>query len=155
MPDIDNNSDSKFSCIIKSANNGSNQIEGNIEINDFNNPNIKWLGRAQLDPIFICQFIDSSNFTPSSGSIQLDGALSIIYDINQSKIAPNTLDYNGIISIKDIQGKIRNPNLTIHQFNTEILSKNNNLTIQKTQIKFNKTEATINGYIENLASVLN
>lgn len=153
MPDIDNNSDSKFSCIIKSANNGSNQIEGNIEINDFNKPNIKWLGRAQLDPIFIYQFIDSSNFTPSSGSIQLDGALSIIYDINQSKIAPNTLAYNGIISIKNIQGKIRNPNLTIHQFNTEILSKNNNLTIQKTQIKFNKTEAIINGYFENLASV--
>ena len=44
MPDIDNNGDSKFNCSIKSASNGSNQIEGNIEVNDFNKPNIKWHG---------------------------------------------------------------------------------------------------------------
>lgn len=153
MPDIDNNGNSKFNCIIKSASNGSNQIEGNIEVNDFNKPNIKWQGRAQLDPTFISQFTDSSNFIPSSGSIQLDGMLSIIYDINQSKIVPNTFDYDGIITFKNIQGKIKNPELTIHELNAEILSKNNNLTIQKTQVNYNETTATINGYIENLASI--
>ena len=79
--------------------------------------------------------------------------LSIIYDINQSKIVPNTFDYDGIITIKNIQGKTNNPRLTIHKLNAEILSKNNNLTIQKTQVNYNETKATINGYIENLASI--
>ena len=155
IPDIDNIRNSKFNCNLTSATNGSNQLEGNIEINDFEKLKIKWQGGAQLDPVFINKFIANPNFIPTNGIIKFDGNLSFIYDISLSKIAPNTLDYNGSIAIKNIQGKVLNPKLTIHQLNTEIQSKDNSIIVQNAQIKYNQTQAILNGHIKNVASILN
>ena len=35
MPDIENIRNSKFNCNLTSANNGSNQLKGDIEVTDF------------------------------------------------------------------------------------------------------------------------
>ena len=153
IPNIEKVGNSKFNCVLKSASNGSNQLEGEIAITDFEKPKIKWQGKALLDPIFITQFMDSSNFIPSAGDIKLDGELSLVYDINQSKIAPNTFNYNGAIVIKDIQGEIVNPGLTIHRFNAEVQSKDNSLIIQNAQINYNQSNVNLDGYINNVASI--
>lgn len=153
IPDIENMRNARFYCMLNSASNGSNQIDGNIEVTDFEKPKIKWQGGAQLDPIFINKFIANSNFIPTAGNMILDGILSLVYDINQSRIAPNTFNYNGAITIKNIQGKIINPNLTIHQLNAEIQSKDDSLIIQNTLINYNKTQANLSGYIRNVASI--
>ena len=153
IPNIEKVGNSKFNCVLKSASNGSNQLEGKIVITDFEKPKIKWQGKALLDPIFITQFMDSSNFIPSAGNIKLDGELSLVYDINQSIIAPNTFNYNGAIVIKDIKGEIVNPGLTIHRFNTEVQSKDNSLIIQNAQINYNQSNVNLDGYINNVASI--
>jgi len=155
MPDIENIRNSKFNCNLTSANNGSNQLKGDIEVTDFEKLKIKWQGEAQLDPVFINKFMANPNFIPSNGIIKFDGNLSFIYDISLSKITPNTLDYYGSIALKNIQGKVLNPKLTIHQLNTEIQSKDNSLIVQNAQIKYNQTQAILNGYIKNVASILN
>ncbi|MDG1045775.1 MAG: hypothetical protein P8P81_04150, partial [Bacteroidia bacterium] len=155
MPDIENIRNSKFNCNLTSANNGSNQLKGDIEVTDFEKLKIKWQGEAQLDPVFINKFMANPNFIPSNGIIKFDGNLSFIYDISLSKIVHNTLDYNGSIAIKNIQGKVLNPRLTIHQLNTEIQSKDNSIIVQNAQIKYNQTQAILNGYIKNVASILN
>ena len=155
IPDIDNIRNSKFNCNLTSANNGSNQLKGDIEVTDFEKLKIKWQGEAQLDPVFINKFMANPNFIPSNGIIKFDGNLSFIYDISLSKIVPNTLDYNGSIAIKNIQGKVLNPKLTIHQLNTEIQSKDKNLIVQNAQIKYNQTQALLDGHIKNIGSILN
>ena len=155
MPNVENIKNSTFYCKLRSASNGSNQVEGNIEVIDFEKPRIKWQGSAKLDPVFISKFTPNPNFIPSAGLINLNGSLSITYDINQSKIIPNTFDYNGAISIKNIQGKIINPELTIHELSAEVQSKDDSLIIQNTRINYNQTQANLSGYMENVASIFN
>jgi hypothetical protein len=155
MPNLENIKSSTFYCKLRSASNGSNQVEGNIEVIDFEKPRIKWQGLAKLDPVFISKFTTNPNFIPSAGLINLNGSLSITYDIKQSKIIPNTFDYNGAISIKNIQGKIINPELTIHELSAEVQSKDDSLIIQNTRINYNQTQANLSGYMENVASIFN
>lgn len=154
IPDIENMKNARFYCMLNSASNGSNQIDGNIEVTDFEKPKIKWQGLAQLDPVFINKFITNSNFIPTAGIIKLDGALSLVYNLDQSRIAPKTFNYDGAFTIKNIKGKIINPDLTIHQLNAEIQSKKDSLIIQNTLVNYNQTQATLSGYIENIASIL-
>jgi hypothetical protein len=153
MPNIGSIENAQFNCGFKSASKGNNQIKGVVKVTNFKKPKIKWKGKAQIDPIFIAQFSDNSNFIPSGGNINLDGTLNLVYDINQSKIEPKSFHYKGTVNLNNIQGQITNPKISVHQLNIELKTDSNRLVFNNGQINYNQTQAYLEGYISTIESI--
>lgn len=153
LPNLDNMKTAGFTCKIKSASNGKNQIGGDLSVHNFTKPVVQWNGQAILEPMFVYPFVEESPFVPSAGSIIMEGNLSFGYNLDRDQVVPQSFNYTGKISLNDIKGTLADPKLDIQELSAELVADDNQLFIKNTTLDYNQTHLELTGNLSDLHAI--
>lgn len=152
MPDISNFSSASAICVLKQAKSETNILNGEINIQNFENPEIAWKGIADLDVPFLTSFQSNPSFVASAGKLKIDGELKC--RLNANTVEANSLYFSGNILGNNIQGKLDDPSLTINSVNFDISADNTKMSINDFQFSYNDVKGQLSGYISDYHSLL-
>lgn len=137
-------------CHIKGAQSGKNQINGDLFIENFDNPFVKWSGSAALDAPTIAALIHSPNYTVKSGSFAVDGKFEFIYLIDKEEVKPNSFKFIGDIKGQNIVMKMNDPALDVKAFNFDFKANTQHMVINECSINYNNSRVELIGIVRNL-----
>ena len=155
IPNLGSLKSAKAICNLENAASKNNTISGNIIVNNFDHPHIAWDGKAKLDIPFLFGLMDSSSFKAKGGTADLNGKLSITYDVDKGQPTPNSLRYAGKVIVKDLNGSVSNPDIDVKSVNLNISADNSKMVVNSANFAFNNTSGKLKGYIDDYASLLN
>jgi hypothetical protein len=149
VPDMGNMRSAWVKCKLNNASSGSTSIKGSIRVDNFDRPKIHWDGFAKMDARTALAVLDFKSIQAQSGQVLIDGRFDLIYDPLKEEVLPNSLHYVGRVKASGIKGKINEPNLQLHHFDLDLAAENKQMVIKSCNLKYNKTEASLIGYILN------
>lgn len=153
IPNLGDLSSAWVQLKLNRATSGTNALKGDIHIDNFNRPLIKWAGDASLDAKFISALMDNPQLKFTSGRIQTKSSLQLRYDIDKETVVANSFKFNGNILGQGIQGKAKDPDLNLRSVDFDLSATENKLAIKKCKIKYDESAAELSGYILELNSL--
>ncbi|MGB0849885.1 MAG: AsmA-like C-terminal region-containing protein [Bacteroidia bacterium] len=155
MPNIDNLKTSKATCQIEKAQSGENSLNGLITVSDFEKPQITWDGKADLSAPFVGGFGPHDKISISDGRIKLDGKCKLTYDLEYEEVSPNSFKFSGKVLANNIKAQIQEPKIEIKSLNLDISANNDKMVVNRADLKYNSTNASLKGILENYNSLFN
>lgn len=155
IPNIDNLKTSKATCKIEKAQSGENYLNGLITVANFDKPQITWNGKADLSAPFVAGFVPQKSLTVSDGRIKIDGTCKLTYSLEFSEVSPNSFEFSGKVLANNIKAQISEPKLDIKSLNLDISANNDKMVLNKADLTYNNTSASLKGIFENYNSLFN
>ena len=134
---------------LTKAASGSSLFKGDFAIENFQKPFIKWQGDASMEAKTLFAILDVQDLEVNSGKILANGKLEMIYDPDKEEIASKSFKYIGEFKGVNISGKLKDPELNIHQVDFELLANDKHVVIKQCDLNYEKTKASLVGYIRN------
>ncbi len=153
LPNISDFKTARVILKIKNATSKNNSIDGNLQINNFEEPQINWQGKANLDAPFLTSLAGNSGFKATNGNISLEGNLKLSYDLQKQGLKDNSLEYNGKITVDKFVGQLQNPQLDVKELNANLSADLNKIIINSCDFLYNNTSGELMGYITNYANL--
>ena len=138
------------SCKLTRASSGNNYLSGDLFVENFDRPFIKWNGDADLDAKTLSGLLDLQTISLNSGRLKAKGKLQLVYNSDKNEVAPNSFRYLGDIAATDIKASVKDPAINIHSLNVNLTANEQHMVIKECDINYNQSEATLVGYIRNL-----
>lgn len=155
LPNIAKLSNASATCKLEKANNSSNQIAGDISVVNFDRPNIKWDGNADLDAGFVMTIADYEGLKISGGTIKVEGKLELTYDVKKGELAKNSLRYTAKVLANNLKGKLNSPEIDIKDITLDLSADNDKMVVNNASFEYNNTKGILKGILENYQSLGN
>ncbi len=155
IPALGKLANASANCTLTSASNGKNKLSGEVAIQNFVRPTFTWDGQAHLDAAFVLGLLDSTNFNATSGTFDVDGKVTLTYDLDKNIPAPNSLRYAGDITVTNLNGTLSDPKISIQNGQLSIRVEADNMVVKSASVAYNNTTANLSGYVENYTTLLN
>lgn len=155
IPNLGNMNTAYVQAVINKAKSGKNSISGDLRVENFNDPLIKWAGDAQLDAPTISALLDMDNITVSKGQIGVQGNFELRYLVSKAMVQPNSFKFIGNFKGSDLKMRWSDPDIDVKSLDFDVKANDKHMIIRSCQAKYNNTNAELTGVLRDADQLFN
>jgi len=132
------------------------KFKGSFVVKNFEHPDVNANVDADFNIKFIAEFFNISNIKNTSGNVSLKMNFHDIVDIDNPEMALNNLNqaYFSELKIDSLSFASEDLSAPLQYLNAHVVMNGKTATINKLDVLFGKSDASITGFVSNLPAII-
>lgn len=146
----------EFSMSNMTANLEKGNFIGNVEVKNFEAPDIKMEVDAQFDLDFIAEFLNLNEYEDAAGTVDLKMNFHDIIDLDNPEEVLNNLDqaYYSELTLKNLSINAAQLPAPLKNLNAHMIIKGKRAELDQFKVEFGESDLSMRGYLTDLPAII-
>ncbi|MDW3652154.1 MAG: AsmA-like C-terminal region-containing protein [Bacteroidia bacterium] len=146
----------QFSMSNMTANLEKGKFIGNVEVKNFEEPDIKMEVDAQFELDFIAEFLNLNEYEDAEGTVDLKMNFHDIIDLDNPEEVLNNLDqaYYSELTLKNLSINAAQLPAPLKNLNAHMIIKGKRAELDQFEVKFGESDLSMRGYLTDLPAII-